>query len=105
LQYVGAESVIHLLFTLKKSGTAVVIGGATGNESIPYGFLLGTEVNVTGSIWFSTADGIEMANLMKNGQLDLSSLENKVFDFNQINEALDFADKRNGGMYNIVVKM
>jgi alcohol dehydrogenase len=105
LQYVGTESVNQLLFTVKKSGTAVFIGGATGNVSIPYGFLLGTEINVTGSIWFSTADGIEMANLMKNGQLDLTSLENKVYDFNQINDALDFADKRNGGLYNIVVKM
>lgn len=104
LQYVGAESVNQLLFTVKKSGTAVFIGGATGNVSIPYGFLLGTEINVTGSIWFSTADGIEMANLMKNGQLDLTPVENKTYSFDKINDAIDFASERHGGMYNIVVK-
>ncbi|MEN6511111.1 MAG: zinc-binding dehydrogenase [Chloroherpetonaceae bacterium] len=105
LQYVGAGSTNQLLFAMKKAGTAVFIGGATGNVSVPYGFLLGTEVNITGSIWFSTADGIEMVNLVKNGHLDLSKLENKVYNFDKINEAIDYADARNGGIYNIVVKM
>jgi len=89
---------------VKKSGTAVFIGGATGNVSIPYGFLLGTEINVTGSIWFSTADGIEMVNLMKHKKLDLTPIENKTYSFDKINDAIDFASERHGGMYNIVVK-
>jgi alcohol dehydrogenase len=104
LSYVDTTSTQQNLFALKKGGTAVCLGGATGNLTIPYGFLLGTEINLTGSIWFHTYEVYEMLSLISSGRLNLKPLETKSFSLEQINEAIQLAGSRLGGLSTVMIK-
>jgi len=104
LSYVDTSSTQQNLFAVKKGGTIVCLGGATGSLTVPYGFLLGTEINLTGSIWFHTYEVYEMLSLIASGRLNLEPTETKSFPLEQINEAIQMAGSRLGGLNTIMIK-
>lgn len=105
LQYVDTNSTHQCLFAIKKGGTAVLIGGATGNINLPYGFILGTEIKITGSLWFHTYEANEMVNMAQAGNLKLDLLETKTFSLEQINDAINLAGSRIGGLTTVMIKI
>jgi alcohol dehydrogenase len=90
---------------VKKGGTAVFVGGATGNINIPYGFLLGTEIKLTGSLWFHNYEANEMVSLAQSGLLNLNLFDVKTFSLDEINEAVALAGSRLGGLTTVMVKI
>jgi len=105
LSYVDTSSTHQCLFAIKKGGTAVFIGGATGNITIPYGFLLGTEINITGSIWFHTYEVNEIISLISSGRLNLGLFSTTSSPLEKINEAIDLSGSRTGGLNTVMIKM
>ncbi|MBU2554577.1 MAG: zinc-binding dehydrogenase [Bacteroidetes bacterium] len=105
LQYVDTQSTHQCLYAVKKGGTAVFVGGATGNINIPYGFLLGTEIKLTGSLWFHHFEANEMVNLAQSGLLNLNLFDVKTFSLDEINEAVALAGSRLGGLTTVMVKI
>jgi alcohol dehydrogenase len=81
------------------------LGGATGDLTIPYGYLLGTEISLTGSIWFHSYEATEMVNMATAGRLNLNVFEVRSFSLEQINDAIDFAGSRVGGLTTTLVKL
>jgi len=80
------------------------LGGATGDLVIPYGYLLGTEISLTGSIWFHSYEAAEMINMATSGRLNLNVFEVRSFSLEQINEAIDYVGSRVGGMITSLIK-
>lgn len=105
LSYVDTTSTQQCIYAVKRGGNVVCLGGATGVLTIPYGFLLGTEITLTGSIWFHSYEATEMVNLATSGKLDLSLFDVKSYSLDQINEAIEFAGSRVGGMTTTLVKL
>ena len=58
--------------------------------------------SVLGSLWFSTREGQDMADMAGSGALDLSVLEHHTFPLAQVNEALDSIPARHGGFTNFL---
>ena len=90
---------------LCKGGKATVIGAVEGAARLDYGWLLGNCVSVSGSNWFTTAEGQQMADMAGCGALDLSVWETRAFPLDGINEGMDFVANRQGGLVNAVVSM
>lgn len=105
LQYVDTGSTHQCLYAVRKGGTVVLIGGATGNINVPYGFLLGTEIKLTGSLWFHNFDGDEIVNLAQSNLLNLNLFDVKSFSLDQINEAVNLAGERIGGLTTVMVNI
>lgn len=104
LSYVDTKSTRQCIFGVKRGGTIVCLGGATGDLTIPYGYLLGTEISLTGSIWFHSYEAAEMVNMATAGRLNLNVFEVRSFSLDQINEAIEYAGSRVGGMITSLVK-
>jgi len=101
----GIGQVEAALKGLAKGGKATVIGAVEGAAALDYSWLLGNCVSVSGSNWFTTAEGQGMADMAGCGALDLSAWETRAFPLEAINEGLDFVAGRQGGLVNAVVSM
>lgn len=89
---------------LRKGGRAVMIGAVEGTPMLDYIWLLITNVSITGTVWFTTAEAHEMVAMAEAGTLDLSAWETRSFALEQINEGLAFVASRQGGFVNVLVE-
>ena len=101
----GAEipSLLDAFGALRRGGQQVNIGAVMGEVPINLNNLMIDDQRITGSNWFTTADGQEMADMAGSGAVDLSVFEHEVFRLEEINEALALFKNRNGGFSNYVV--
>ena len=88
---------------LRRAGHFVNIGAVLGDVPINLNDLMIRDQQITGSNWFTTADGQEMADMAGSGVVDLSVFEHERFALEEINEALGIIKNRNGGFSNYVV--
>ena len=100
-----AAQVEAALKGLSKGGRATVVGAVAGALRLDYSWLLGNCVSVSGSNWFTTAEGQEMADMAGCGALDLAVWQTRAFSLDRINEGLDFVAERQGGFINAIVRM
>lgn len=89
---------------LRKGGRAVMAGAVSGSPVLDYVWLLVTNAWITGSIWFTTAEAQEMADMAEAGTLDLSAWHTHALPLEQVNEGLAFVAGRQGGFANVVVE-
>lgn len=97
-----AESFLEAITALRRGGIAVDIGGMMERPALDMFSLMCQQISVLGSLWFSTAEAQEMADLAGAGVLDLSVLEHHTFPLEKINEALADLPARHGGFTNFV---
>ncbi|MDM5450978.1 zinc-dependent alcohol dehydrogenase [Peribacillus simplex] len=99
------DTVMECIGGLRKDGTAVVIGALSGQEiKYDYGAFVGTNIKITGSCWYNTESVYEIAEMASSGTLKFSDYETHLFSLDEVNEALDFAAQRSGGLHNVVVQ-
>jgi alcohol dehydrogenase len=97
-----AESFLDAIGTLARGGTAVDIGGMMEKPGLDLFSMMCAQNSVIGSLWFSTGEAQEMAELAGAGVLDLSVFEHQVFPLENINEELDNLPERHGGFSNFI---
>ena len=98
------EALIDLFGCVTRSGTIVSVGGIMAKVPFDPQWLMQNGIHYFGSSWFSTAEAQSMADVVGTGALNLTTLENRCFPLDQVNEAVDFACERKvGGMCNVVV--
>ena len=95
-----AETMLDALSTLRRGGVAVDIGGMMERPALDLFSMMCSQNSIIGSLWFSTGEAQEMADLAGSGALDLSVLEHHTFSLGQINEALGDLPSRHGGFSN-----
>lgn len=88
---------------LRRGGKAIACGGMSEPLPLDPFPLMCQQLSYTGSLWFSTAEGEDMAAMAHAGTLDLSVFEHQRFGLSQINEALTAVEGRSGGFTNVVV--
>lgn len=98
------EVTLAAMHSVSRGGRIVVIGGMDKEIPISPIWLMCNQISYLGSAWFTTAQGQDMAVMAEAGTLNMARFEQKRFELNQVNEALEAAQHReHGGFTNIVV--
>lgn len=96
------EPTLAGLKSLRNGGRMVDIGGMM--EDLPLPKLMTSQISVMGSLWFTVAEGQDLAAMVAAGTLDMSVFEHEVFPLEQVNDALASLGNRHGGFTNVVVR-
>jgi D-arabinose 1-dehydrogenase-like Zn-dependent alcohol dehydrogenase len=91
------------LNALRRGGRGVNIGGV--GEPLPLNVhrIMGMNIQLIGSCWFTTGEGQELAEMARVGTLDLSVLEHRRIPLKNVNEGLASLQDANRGFNNYVV--
>jgi alcohol dehydrogenase len=98
-----SKATLDCIAALRRGGTLVEVGAMHDPVSLNLHQMMCAQVSLVGSLWFTVAQGEEMAAMAASGQLDLSIYEHQRFTLEQTNEALAVAERRSGGFVNVVV--
>lgn len=98
-----AQVMLDAISALRRGGGLVDVGGINAPLSVDMHELMCAQVSLIGSLWFTVAEGQDMAAMAGAGTLDLSVFEHRIFPLDQANEALAVAEKREGGFVNVVI--
>jgi alcohol dehydrogenase len=92
------------IWALRRGGKMVSIGAMPENLPIPMYRLMTMQISLLTSLWFTVAEGEELARMAAAGTLNLHHLEAKHFSLDEANEAIAAASDRAGGFTSIIVK-
>jgi D-arabinose 1-dehydrogenase-like Zn-dependent alcohol dehydrogenase len=98
-----ASAMMRALYCLRRGGRAVNVGAVMEMLPLNAFWLMTNRIGLQGSVWFTTAEGEDMAAMAGAGTLDLSALEHRVSPLSKVNEVLAGMDDRNGGFTNFVI--
>jgi D-arabinose 1-dehydrogenase-like Zn-dependent alcohol dehydrogenase len=94
------ELSVDAMQAVGRGGRIVQIGGVAGPIPIdPHPFMC-AQLQYIGSLWFTTAEGEEMASMVESGILDLSLLEPHAYPLERLNDALDDIQAQGNGFTN-----
>jgi alcohol dehydrogenase len=88
---------------VRRGGRIVNIGGTVGKLPIDMKWLMDEQMQLFGSVWFSTVEGYEMVELIRTRAVDLSILQHEVAKLDDINAAISGIASRHGGFSNYVI--
>jgi len=97
------SAMMRALYCLRRGGRAVNVGAVMETLPLNAFWLMTNRIGLEGSVWFTTAEGEDMAAMAAAGTLDLSALEHGVSPLSKVNEVLAGMDERNGGFTNFVI--
>jgi D-arabinose 1-dehydrogenase-like Zn-dependent alcohol dehydrogenase len=87
----------------KRGGRIVNIGGTGSDMLFNTKWWMDNSMELIGSAWLTTAEGMEMAEMVRTGVIDLSVLEAKIWPLDDINDAINGVNSGDGGFTNYVV--
>lgn len=91
------------IWALRRGGRMVSIGAMPDDLPVPMYRLMTLHISLLGSLWFTTAEGEDMARMAAAGTLDLSPLKARHFTLEDVNEAVEAASTDSGGGFTSVV--
>jgi threonine dehydrogenase-like Zn-dependent dehydrogenase len=97
------ETFLQGLASLRRGGIAVDIGAVMGPLPIDVHWMMDHNQRLYGSLWFTTEEGQEMADLVAAGAVDLSILETHGHPLSEVNKAISGIAQRHGGFSNFVI--
>ncbi len=92
------------LACLAPNGVAVFAGAILEPPSFDYMALVTGDRTLTGSHGYDMADARDLITMIRSGIFTLPPFETLAFSLSQVNEALDVAWSRPGGLTNVVVR-
>jgi D-arabinose 1-dehydrogenase-like Zn-dependent alcohol dehydrogenase len=98
-----ASAMLDALRALRRGGRAVDIGGVAETLPLNIHWMMGMNIQLIGSCWFTTGEGQELAEMARVGALDLSVLQHKRVSLKDVNDALSSLQDANRGFNNFVV--
>jgi len=99
-----AEVSMAGIWALRRGGKMVSIGAMPEDLPVPMYRLMTRQISLLTSLWFSVAEGEEMARMASAGTLDLSHFESWHYSLEEANQAIDAATDRAGGFTSIILK-
>jgi alcohol dehydrogenase len=94
---------LDALAALRRGGHFINIGAVAGELPVNLHKVMDADQRLSGSAWFTTGQGQEMADMVESGQVDLSVFEHCVYPLDDVNTALGLIANRNGGFSNYVI--
>lgn len=99
-----ASAMVRAMHSLRRGGRAVNVGAVTEPLAINAFWLCANRIALEGSVWFTTAEGEEIAAMASTGSLDLSCLDHRIVPLDKINELLEqMPGNTDGGFANYVI--
>ena len=98
-----SSAILRALFCLRRGGQALNVGAVLETLPLNAFWMMTNRIGIGGSVWFTAAEGEDMAAMAGAGTLDLSVLEHRVSPLSRINEVLAGMDHRDGGFTNFVI--
>jgi alcohol dehydrogenase len=98
-----AAAILRALFCLRRGGQALNVGAVLETLPLNAFWMMTNRIGIGGSVWFTTAEGEDMAAMAGAGTLNLSVLEHRVSPLSKVNEVLAGMDQRDGGFTNFVI--
>ncbi|MFD2055781.1 alcohol dehydrogenase catalytic domain-containing protein [Mesorhizobium calcicola] len=89
---------------VKRGGRIINIGGTGSDMLFNTKWWMDNSMDLTGSAWLTTAEGMEISDMVQSGTIDLSVLEVRTFPLDQINEAINWVTSGNGGFTSYVLE-
>ena len=89
---------------VKRGGHIVNIGGTGGDMPFNTKWWMDNSMTLIGSAWLTTAEGMEIAEMVRTGAIDLSVLEARTYPLASINEAINGVASGDGGFTNHVLE-
>jgi D-arabinose 1-dehydrogenase-like Zn-dependent alcohol dehydrogenase len=97
------EKMQQALRSLTRGGTAVNIGATAGAFPLDIHSLMDHQHQLMGSLWFTSAEGDDMAEMARVGTLNLSIFENVIYPLKEVNSVIGGIEARNGGFSNFII--
>ena len=88
---------------LRRGGRAAIVGGVDASISLDYGWFIGREATVTGSMWLPRGHWHRLLAQLVSGSLDLSPLRCRRFTLHDVNEGIDAAVSEAGGFEHVAI--
>ena len=98
-----ASAMMRALYCLRRGSRAVNVGAVMETLPLNAFWLMTNRIGLEGSVWFTTAEGEDIAAMAGAGTLNLAVLEHRVSPLSKVNEVLAGMDDRNGGFTNFVI--
>ena len=97
------EQMLDLIRSLRRTGRIVNVGAV--GERVPFNVhkMMDWNQSYMGSLWFSTSEGNQMAEMIRAGTLDFDIFHQEGFALDRINEVLAGIENRHGGFSNFAV--
>ena len=101
----GADHATFLdaMRAMRRGGRLVNVGAVAGDVPIEVHWLMDNNMRLIGSVWFTTAEGQDLADMAGSGVLDLSVLEHHAHPLEEANQAISGIAARHGGFSNFVI--
>jgi len=97
-----AAKIVDAINAVRRGGKVVNVGGVIESLPLDPSRMMAQQKSFIGSLWFTTAEGEELAAITKSGALRLDVFDTQVFPLTRINDALAAAGS-NGGFSNVVI--
>jgi threonine dehydrogenase-like Zn-dependent dehydrogenase len=88
-----------------RGGRIVDVGGTAGELGLDIKWLMDEARELVGSAWFTTAESMELVDMIRYGVIDMSVLQPKAWPFEQINEAINGVTSGEGGFTSYLVEI
>jgi threonine dehydrogenase-like Zn-dependent dehydrogenase len=99
----SGQLLMEPIYALRRGGKAVNIGGVGEKTVMDIHWMMDQQIAFIGSCWFSTKDGMGLAEMARAGSLDLSVYEPLRVPLAEVNRAIDGSQPRDGGFTNLVI--
>lgn len=101
----GADHATFLdaMRAMRRGGKLVNIGAVAGDVPIEVHWLMDNNMQLIGSVWFTTQEGQDLADMAGAGVLDLSIFEHHCYPLEDVNTAISGIAVRHGGFSNFVI--
>ena len=98
-----ANAMMEAPLSLRRGGRLVDIGGMAETLPLSVHWIMGMNIQLIGSCWFTTGEGQDMAEMARAGTLDLSVIHHRRIPLRSVNEGLSSLQDANRGFNNFVV--
>ena len=98
-----ADQMRDLLRSLRRTGKLVNVGAVA--EPVPMNVhkMMDWNQSYIGSVWFTTPEGMDMADMIRAGTLDMNVFRQEAYPLDRINDVLAGIENRHGGFSNFTV--
>ncbi|EJN06826.1 alcohol dehydrogenase catalytic domain-containing protein [Phyllobacterium sp. YR531] len=93
------------MYGVRRGGRIINIGGTAGELPVDVKWWMDEQMELVGSVWFTTAEGQELADMIQQGVVDISSLQPKTWPLDEINEAISSVASGDGGFTSYLVEI
>jgi alcohol dehydrogenase len=90
---------------VRRGGRIVNIGGTAGDLPVDVKWWMDEQMELVGSVWFTVAEGYEIAEMVRTGVVDLSVLETRSWPLERINEGISGAANGSGGFTSYLISI